>query len=159
MLHPWAHIYTDRLQSPPSTTAVSILLRRIEELESLVNKQNSNTTPIPMATDIPSHHTEISLPQLDQNDSISFLASIMDPSNVFPSTFPVTIPPALEYSDLYSLPLNRDETENKPLTIPIGYLTPTSSPFSLEPIQKLIGEYLEAFFSRSSLPASSCLLS
>ncbi|KAJ4315828.1 hypothetical protein N0V84_008162 [Fusarium piperis] len=124
--------------------ATSELLRRIEELEYLVKKQNGDPAPIPTVTDIPPHHTEMSLPQLDQNDSLAFLASMIDPPDVFPSTFPVTIHP--EYSGFDWPPPNADESEDEPLTIPIGHLTPTSSLFSLEPIQKLIGEYPEDFF-------------
>ncbi|KAH7127614.1 hypothetical protein EDB81DRAFT_145494 [Dactylonectria macrodidyma] len=141
-----------RSQSPPSTAATTTeLLRRIEELESLVKKQDSNPATIHTVTNIPPHdtHTDMSLPQLDQNDSLAFLASMIDPPDVFPSSFPMTIPPALEYSgfDRFDWPQpNSDATEEEPLTIPIGHLTPTSSLFSLEPIQKLIGEYPEDFF-------------
>ncbi|KAM0561260.1 hypothetical protein ACHAPJ_003138 [Fusarium lateritium] len=137
-----------------STTAAdettATLTRRIEELESMLRKQNdvnSATAQVPVNGQ-PSQNMHVELPQLYQTDSLALLNSILDPPGIFPSTLPFNIPPMVQESHFDWPAPTSDQVDDDPLTIPIGHLTPTSSLFALEPIQKLIGEYPEDFFYR-----------
>lgn len=127
-----------RSPSPAGTTAE--LLRRIDELESLVRRQSENPPPLNLATQMPLH-------SLDETTRLTLLSSITSPLEVFPPTQSIpSMPVQGPDRNVEWVSQSPDLDDEEPLTIHIGHLTPTGSMFSLKPIQKLIGEYPEDFF-------------
>jgi hypothetical protein len=109
------------------------------------NDTNSTSASVPVNGQVPDN-MHLGLPQLDHTDGLTFLNSIIDPPEVFPPTIPFGIPPMSQDNHFDWPPPTSEQVDDEPLTIPIGHLTPTSSLFALEPIQRLIGEYSEDFF-------------